>query len=248
MKISFVIPAYNEEALIGGCLDSVLQEIRASGADAEVIVVNNASTDRTADIARAIPGIRVVDEARKGLPFAREAGYRATSGELIANVDADTILTDMWIPTVLAEFEKDKNLVVLSGPFIYYDLSPIQRRMVYLFYVLGYLLHLFNRYVTHAGAMSQGGNFVVRRSALDKVGGFDTTISFYGEDTDIARRLSRVGRVKWTFALPIKASGRRLQEEGLVRTAWRYTLNHLSILYLKRPFTKEYTDIRVERS
>lgn len=244
MKISFVIPAHNEEALIADNLSSIVERIVRDRYDAEIIVVSNASTDRTVEIASSFPQVRVIDEPRKGLTFARQAGYQASTGELIANIDADTILTDRWIPTVLAEFERDKSLVVLSGPFIYYDLSPTQRGMVRFFYLLGYILHLFNQHVTRVGAMTQGGNFVVRRSALDKVGGYDTTILFYGEDTDIARRLSTVGTVKWTFALPIKASGRRLREEGIVRMAWRYTLNHLSILYLKRPFTKEYKDIR----
>ena len=50
MKLAFVIPAYNEEALIGKCLESVVAEIARSGADAEIIVVNNASSDRTGEI------------------------------------------------------------------------------------------------------------------------------------------------------------------------------------------------------
>ena len=61
-KLAFVIPAYNEEALIGKCLESVVAEIARSGADAEIIVVNNASTDRTGEIARSFPTVRVVDE------------------------------------------------------------------------------------------------------------------------------------------------------------------------------------------
>ena len=60
----------------------------------------------------------------------------------------------------------------------------------------------------------QGGNFVVRRDALQKIGGYDTNISFYGEDTDVARRLSKVGHVKFTFDLPALSSGRRLAKEA----------------------------------
>src|SRR5690606_40953631 len=64
MKLAFVIPAYNEEALIGKCLDSVVAEIARAGVDAQIIVVNNASTDRTGEIARSYPSIRVVDEPK----------------------------------------------------------------------------------------------------------------------------------------------------------------------------------------
>ncbi len=92
MKISFVIPAYNEQDFIGPCLESVMRELGTIECDAEVIVVNNASTDATRERALAVPDVRVVDEPQKGLVRAREAGYLASSGELIANIDSDTRL------------------------------------------------------------------------------------------------------------------------------------------------------------
>ena len=243
MRISFVIPAYNEEKLIGKCLESIQKVLAAGTYDAEIIVVNNASTDQTKEIAQQFKDVIVVDEMHKGLTFARQAGFEASTGELIANVDSDTMFTPEWIPTVLAAFEKDKNLVALSGPFIYYDLSIVQRAFVKLFYIFGYLLHLLN-HLFHTGAMLQGGNFVLRRSALEQVGGFDTSITFYGEDTDIAARISKVGTVVWTFKLPILASGRRLAEEGVIKMGLRYAINHLTILYFKKPYTNEYVDVR----
>jgi len=244
MKVSFVIPAHNEEVCLPKCLESVLKEVERSGLAAEIVVVNNTSTDRTREVAERFPGVRVVDEPVKGLTHARAAGMRATDGELIANIDADTMPPPGWLTTVEEEFSKDPRLVALSGPFIYYDLSPFSRALVRLFYGVGYLTHLFNHYVLHTGAMLQGGNFVIRRDAFKGVGGFDTTIAFYGEDTDVARRLSKVGRVLWTWKLPMYSSGRRLKAEGVVMTGWRYTLNYLSVLLLKRPVTKVYSDIR----
>ena len=244
MKVSFVIPAHNEEVCLPKCLESVLKEVERSGLAAEIVVVNNTSTDRTREVAERFPGVRVVDEPVKGLTHARAAGMRATDGELIANIDADTMPPPGWLTTVAEEFSKDPRLVALSGPFIYYDLSPFSRALVRLFYGVGYLTHLFNHYVLHTGAMLQGGNFVIRRDAFKGVGGFDTTIAFYGEDTDVARRLSKVGRVLWTWKLPMYSSGRRLKAEGVVMTGWRYTLNYLSVLLLKRPVTKVYSDIR----
>lgn len=244
MRISFVIPAFNEEAVLGACLTSVQKEIAASGLEAEVIVVNNASTDRTKEIAGGFTGVQVVDEPRKGLTFARQAGFEASTGELIANVDADTIVPTGWLTTVQKEFSKNSKLVALSGPYRYYDLSRFENILVRFFYGLAYILHILDQYVLRIGAMIQGGNFVLRRDALERVGGFDTRIAFYGEDTDIACRMTPLGRVKWTWKLPMYSSGRRLRTQGLVRTSWRYTLNHLTIIFLKRPATLEYTDIR----
>src|SRR5690606_8156022 len=106
MRLAFVIPAFNEEMLIGKCLTSVLAEIERSGrADqCEVIVVNNASTDRTGEIAGSFPGVRVVDEAKKGLVNARDAGFQATDADLVANIDSDTMVPEGWLDVVFDEF------------------------------------------------------------------------------------------------------------------------------------------------
>ena len=94
MRLSFVVPAYNEEAYLPACLESILTQIdpATSGlapGTCEIIVVNNASTDRTREVALRYPGVTVVDEPRKGLTFARQAGFAASTGDLIANVDSD---------------------------------------------------------------------------------------------------------------------------------------------------------------
>src|SRR5580693_9748636 len=121
MRLSFVVPAYNEEAYLPACLESILSQIdpRTTNLPAgtcEIIVVNNASTDRTREVALRYPGVTVVDEPRKGLTFARQAGFAASTGELIANVDADSRLTPGWVDRVLTEFARDPKLVSLSGP------------------------------------------------------------------------------------------------------------------------------------
>ncbi len=245
MTISFVIPAYNEERTIGRCILSVLRESRRSGHDVEVIVVDNACTDRTPQIAAGFPGVRVVREPRKGLPFARQAGYVAARGELIGCIDADSRLTRGWIDRALKAFRRDRRLVALSGPYFYYDLSSFAELFVMLWYVgsvvlFGYIL----QHLARKSAMLQGGNYVVRRSALERIGGYNTTISFYGEDLDLATRLVAVGTVRFAFRFRLLTSGRRLKKEGFVTTASHYTSNGFSILLRGRPASHRYTDIR----
>lgn len=245
MKLAFVIPAYNEEALIGKCLESVVAEVARSGRPAGIIVVNNASSDRTGEIARSFPGVEVVDEPKKGLVNARDAGFAASAGyDLVANIDADTMVPEGWLDTVYSEFERDSGLVCLSGPYIYYDLSGWNRFLVEAFYVLTKLIYLVNRYVLRVGSVVQGGNFVFKRQAWADVGGYDRSIEFFGEDTDVAVRLSKVGGVKWTFKLKMKTSGRRLEKEGVFKTAATYTLNFFWVTFRGKPATKDYTDIR----
>lgn len=244
MDLAFVIPAYNEEALIGKCVESALVEAKRSGYDVEIVVVNNASSDRTKEIAQAFDGVRVVDELKKGLVNARKAGFDATSANLVANIDADTVVPEGWITKVMDEFTKNPKLVALSGPYIYYDMSWFNRTLVRGFYMFSYALYLLNRFVLNVGSMIQGGNFIIRRDAWEKAGGFDTSIAFYGEDTDVAVRMHKVGPVKWTFKLPMHTSGRRLEQEGVFQTAGRYTLNYFSMTFAGKAVTKDYSDIR----
>jgi glycosyltransferase involved in cell wall biosynthesis len=249
MLLSFVVPAYNEEAYLGACLESILAQTSGLEHLTEIIVVNNASTDRTREIALSYPGVRLVDETRKGLPYARQAGFLASTGTLIANVDADSRLTPGWVDRVLTTFRnheanEGRPLVSLSGPLVYYDLTPRQGRLVNVFYLIAWMTYATNKYILRVGSMVQGGNFVLSRAALEAIGGYDTSITFYGEDTDIARRLHAVGKVLFTFDLKMLSSARRLKHEGMITIAFRYGLNYFWTTFFKHPFTREHIDIR----
>lgn len=246
MKLSFVIPAYNEQAYIGKCLKAIQKELRGQKITSEIIVVNNGSTDKTEKIAKSYKNVRVITEKRKGLVSARSAGFKASTGELIANVDADTMLPDGWIEKVLHEFTKHKNLAILSGPYIYYDLSMILRLQIRIFYCLTYLLYLFDKHILRIGGMVQGGNYVCRRSALNQIGGYNMKYDFYGEDADLARRFQKAGEVKYTFRLPMYTSGRRLIAEGAYTMGLRYALNYFWTFLFKKPFSKSFLDIRYD--
>jgi cellulose synthase/poly-beta-1,6-N-acetylglucosamine synthase-like glycosyltransferase len=244
IQISFVVPAYNEEERLARSLAAIVGEIRRTGCRAQLVVVNNASTDNTRAIAAGFPEVTVVDEPVKGLVQARRAGFEAATGELIANVDADTIVTDGWLGRVLHEFQRDPRLVALSGPYIYYDVPKRTRAAVRAFYVVGFGFYLLNRFVLRVGSLLQGGNFVVRRAAMEQIGGYNPVFSFYGEDTDLARRLHAVGAVKFTFDLPALSSGRRLLTEGLLTIGLRYSMNFVWATFFHRPFTERWIDIR----
>lgn len=244
MVLSFVIPAFNEERYLADCIESILKQTEGREEITEIIVVNNASSDGTREVALRYPRVRLVDEPRKGLTFARQAGFLASRGTLIANVDADSRLTPGWVDRVLRAFEANPKLAALSGPLVYYDLARSERLLVRLFYFVAWMTYAINRYILRVGSMVQGGNFVVSRPALESIGGFNLGISFYGEDTDIARRLNEVGEVLFTLDLKMLSSGRRLRHEGILTMAARYSVNYLWTTFLKRPYTREHTDVR----
>lgn len=243
-QVSFVVPAYNEERLLPACLAAIRAEIARTGCMAEVLVVNNASTDSTAAVAAATPGVVVVDQPVKGLVQARNAGFLASCGVLIANIDADTLIPVGWLDRVFQAFEQSPKLVVLSGPYDYYDVPLHIRTFARGFYWMGYASYSFNKHVLGVGSMVQGGNFVLVRDVLERIGGYSDAFTFYGEDTDIARRMSKAGDVRFTFALTAKSSGRRLRGDGVLMTGIRYGANYLWATFFRKPFTTAWNDYR----
>lgn len=244
MKISFVIPAYNEEAYIRKCLNAIFREIDGRG-DTEVIVVDNDSTDRTAEVVANYPRVKFIHEKRRGANSAREAGFRASTGELVAFPDADTDMPRGWVERAEREFANDPDLVCISGPFILYDLPPMIQILVRIFYFLGYLAYLVGKIFLRKTTVIQGGNYMLRRWALEKIGGQNVALTFYGDDTDLAMRLSKIGKVKFTFKLPIRSSGRRLAKEGAFTMGLRYGINNLWMALFRRPFTTAATEVRL---
>ncbi|MCL5666588.1 MAG: glycosyltransferase family 2 protein [Patescibacteria group bacterium] len=237
MFISVIIPAYNEENYIGTAIESVLKNPPPNLL--EVVVVNNASTDGTAKIASQFAKVRVVTEPQKGLTRARQRGLLEAKGDILAYIDADSKVPANWLNAINREFQKNPGLVCLSGPYYYYDIPYWQKILVRLYWnILGRMVYAVTKY------MAVGGGFAARKEALAKIGGFDTSIEFFGEDTDIARRLHEVGEVKFTNKLCIYTSGRRFAKEGLIRTGLKYVINYTAVSLTKKPVPIKYRDVR----
>lgn len=240
MKISLIIPAYNEEKYIGACLESVAK----NGAGLfEVIVINNASTDNTKQIAESfvpkIPNLRVIDELKKGLPFARNRGLSESHGEIVAYIDADAHMPAGWIKEIERQFGNNPKLVCLSGPYRFYDGSILIKIGVWLYDTfLVWPSYFFTRSVAIAG------NFVARKNIFVEIGGFNESIAFYGDDTDIVRRLTKKGKAKFSGKFFMYTSARRLKGQGILKTAYHYAVNFLAIVFIQKPFTEDHRDIR----
>jgi GT2 family glycosyltransferase len=104
--------------------------------------------------------------------------------------------------------------------------------------------HALVHHALGIGAVLYGGNFAVRRDALARIGGFDRTIEFHGEDTNLGRRLTPYGRIDvagdcwvWTSARRYHAMGKRRVFGLYVRNFWSEILRH-------RPADREHLDVR----
>lgn len=225
MKASIIIPAYNEEAHIAAAIAAALAQDYPSF---EVIVVNNHSNDRTAEIARTFP-VTVVDEPKKGLLYARECGRRQSSGDIVVNMDADCLPDENWLSRGIAHF-KDKDVIAVSGPYWYYDLNRFaQYFFLFTFqYVSRPMNTLLQLPLIKRGGVLIGGNTFIRASVLKETNGYTDTAKFWGEDTDTAKRISPYGRIVFDAQLVMKTSGRRFKDEGFMRLSRRYFVSFFS--------------------
>ncbi len=235
MDITLIICAHNEESVIGETID--VAKKYSGGKFKEILVVDNVSTDRTAEVARE-HGARVVFEGEKGLPSARQRGFESSMSEYLAYIDADTLLTPQWMSIAEQTFCESLEAVSLSGPRRYFGTVWYRRwALNAMWYVAPLTYHV-------VGYMILGGNFIARRSAIAEIGGFDTSIKFYGEDTDLARRISKVGKTLFRMNFYAYASARRFETEGIWKVNTVYALNYLWPVFFGRPFTKAYQDVR----
>ena len=217
MKVSIVIPAHNEEESIAHTLEAVCA---LSYPDFEVIVVDNASTDKTSEIAKKFP-VKVVREDRKGLLFARERGRVEAIGEIIANMDADCLPHKNWLSKMVHHFKND-DVAAVSGPYDYFDGKRFFR-FTSLF--LQKTLYVFMNNILqslHKGGVLIGGNNLIRASVLRDIGGYDTNILFYGEDTNTAKRVSKKGKIIFHQSYVMKTSARRFKKEGFLKITAKY--------------------------
>jgi GT2 family glycosyltransferase len=183
-KVSVVVCTYNGAATLRDCLQGVLALDYPSY---EVIVVDDGSTDDSADIASEF-GARVITTANRGLSAARNTGAQAASGEIVAYIDDDARPDPHWLIYLAARFANSK-VGAVGGPNVLPPESGAIARCVA--NAPGGPTHVLtaDRIAEHL----PGCNLAVRRSALLEVGGFDTRFRVAGDDVDFCWRLSDAG-------------------------------------------------------
>jgi glycosyltransferase involved in cell wall biosynthesis len=117
MKVSIVIPVYNEADHLAACLEAIAAQTQPVH---EVIVVDNNSTDGSDDVAQRYAFVTLLREDKQGVVHARNTGFNAARGEIIGRIDADTLLPSYWVQS-LAEIFADSSVSAVSGAPHYYD-------------------------------------------------------------------------------------------------------------------------------
>jgi glycosyltransferase involved in cell wall biosynthesis len=203
--ISFVVPAYNEEQLLGPTLRAIHAAARAAGEPYEVVVADDASTDRTAAVA-AEHGARVVSVAHRKISATRNAGARAAAGDLLIFVDADTLVTAAVVRAAVRAVHRG---AVGGGCRFRFDgRVPLYARLM-----LPVALAVYR-----AAGLASGCFLFCTRAAFEAVGGFDEG-ALAGEEAWMSRALGRVGRFV-VLRECVTTSGRKLRSYS-----WRELLS-----------------------
>lgn len=215
MKISVIIPAYNEENYIEKCLDSILdQEVMPD----EVIVVNNNSTDHTVELVKNYP-VRLVHEKEQGMIQARNRGFNEATGDVVARTDADTVVAKDWIKKIKKHFEKDPTLLGLSGRAYFPSIALTKNAP---FWPPQAFLQTSKQIFKHDFMF--GPNMALRKSAWEKVK-HDICLkdAQVHEDVDLAIHLSAIGKVKFDTKLSVYSSARRAKKlASYIEYPYRY--------------------------
>jgi len=183
--ISAIICTHNRASYLGLAIDSLLSQTYPHY---EVIVVDNASTDTTAEVvaARDDPRLRYVYESTLGLSAARNRGGTEARGDLLAYLDDDAIATPDWLAALVATFEQDPNPTIVGGR-VELIWPPDTHPPRWLSPGLAESLGVFDlgdqpQAIRSAHRTPRGLNYALRRSFFDSVGGFDTQLGRVGKN------------------------------------------------------------------
>jgi glycosyltransferase involved in cell wall biosynthesis len=221
LTLSIIIPVFNEKDYLGECLDSIAsQTVRPT----EVIVVDNNSTDRSAEIAKKYDFVTLVQESQQGIVYARDKGFNTVASDLIGRIDADTVLPSDWVENVFKFYKDHNKSFALSGSCYYRNLKFL-RHSTYLVD----LAYYFFSYVFLRHNVLFGSNMVIPRWVWQVEGAGTCADSRYHEDIDLAVHIAR--RVKIVRRAELKcAAAFRISKKpgGLSRYIfrWAVTLSH----------------------
>ncbi|PIZ61696.1 hypothetical protein COY17_03810 [Candidatus Saccharibacteria bacterium CG_4_10_14_0_2_um_filter_52_9] len=202
MNVSIVIPVYNEADQLEACLRAIaVQTVTPS----EVIVVDNNSSDGSANIARGFDFVTVLSEPRQGVLHARTLGFDAARGEIIARIDADSLLPADWVASVQAVFN-DRSLDAVSGSAQYYNVAAAG-----LFNAIDLFFRRRLERQLKGRVYLWGANMALRRSSWQKVKPLLCNRGNMHEDYDIAIHLQEMGgKVAFDDCLQAQVSSRRI--------------------------------------
>jgi glycosyltransferase involved in cell wall biosynthesis len=236
LDITVVIPVKDDAVLLARCLEALALQTRRPF---EVVVVDNASTDDSAAVARAA-GARVVVEPTVGIPAAASRGYDAVQGGIIARCDADTLPPTDWLDRVHRSFVADRELSAVTGAGTFYDLPRLRGRAARVFYMRGYF---WGMRAALGNVPLWGSNMAIRVTTWHEVRHLvhrdDPSVH---DDTDLSFQLGARARVRYDPLLTVGVSGRTFASPSSLGRRFRWARRTLEVNWAVRPPWDRWAD------
>jgi glycosyltransferase involved in cell wall biosynthesis len=203
MKISVIIPAYNEENNITETLESLLDQSRSVD---EIIVVDNNSRDNTVDVVRMFEDVILISESKQGISHARNKGFSYASGDILVKVDADTIVSHDWAERIEKAFLEDENRVGLIGSALY---ASFEHTTAPFFAITHLYYHYFDK-ILHLPLL-YGPSEAIRASIWHVISkSVDCDDKNIHEDVEIACKIHPFGTIHFDRKWIVYTSTRRI--------------------------------------
>jgi glycosyltransferase involved in cell wall biosynthesis len=214
-RISVVIPVRNDAAMLATALEELAKQSRAAD---EIVIVDNGSSDASAAIAAAA-GARVVTEPTRGIPSATSTGYDAATGDIIARIDADTVVHPGWLARIEKAFAADPALSMLTGGAEFYGSTELVHRLGEAMYIGG-MYWAMTPYLGHPPVF--GSNFAMRREVWRELSDEVHRENGIHDDLDLSLHVKPWMHVKYDPGLMVGISARPFATaSGLARRiAW----------------------------
>jgi glycosyltransferase involved in cell wall biosynthesis len=225
--ISIVVPAYNEEKLLPKCLEALKNQV--FNQPYEIIVVDNDSSDETANIAGKA-GVIVAFEKNKGIGNARQKGIDIARAEIIAQTDADSVPVKNWLSEIFSVMNSNKDIIGVSGPS-YCVLQNGQLKLRLMDNIFNALAFRITPLITGNRAF-RGHNVAFRRKSLLEIGGYRNNIK-YLDDADLNIRLRKFGKLLFNPRQIVYTSPRRGEKVGFIRVLFFQIWCTFKILFNK---------------
>jgi len=189
MKFSILVPAYNEEQSISSCLNSLISVVYD---DKEIIVIDDASTDRTIQAIEKFLDkgvILVMREKNGGRAAALNSGLQRATGDVIITTDADTVTPSDWLQRFKSCFEQ-QDVVAVGGA---YQACNKDKPLINATSILDQILNGVFKKSLVPNKLSGVNSAILRKVLLD-LGGFNEN-SWWSEDSELGWKLKKIGRV-----------------------------------------------------
>ena len=214
-KVSIYIPAYNAENTIRESIESIFKQTLKFD---EIIVIDDNSTDATNKIVKEYKNINLIkNETNKGLGYNRNLGIKNSSNNIIASIDADVVLNDMWLEVMIEYFDKNQNLMCggkMSEKLIENKYNAWRAKY--------YSQNWGNKDIINPPFL-YGCNTIQHKLIWETVNGYNNELLTNGEDIDYCNRISLIQKFELRYCC--QALSEHLQNDdinSLSNRIWRY--------------------------